>query len=30
VEGGALPEDNGLPSAAVLEALQQTWAEVTR
>jgi hypothetical protein len=30
VEGAALPEDNGLPSAAALEALQQTWAEVAR
>jgi hypothetical protein len=29
VESAALPGDNGLPSPAVLEALQQTWVEVT-
>lgn len=30
VDAAGLPDDNGLPSAAVLEALQQTWVEVTR
>lgn len=29
LETAALPENNGVPSAAVLEALQRTWDEVT-
>jgi hypothetical protein len=30
VDGVALRDDNGIPSAAVLERLQQTWVEITR
>jgi hypothetical protein len=30
VDGVELPDDNGVPSAAVLERLQQTWVEITR